>query len=103
MTPKEAAAAAEAEPQQDVLFEFEDCAVEEQLVALLGCAALEMDFEATQGDEVVIEVRGKVQQTRIVTKQRGDRAGGREITRSVRVVKVDSGRVVRSIPRLVKG
>jgi hypothetical protein len=105
MTPKDAAAADTTtldEPTQDVLFEFEGTAVEEQLVSLLGCSALEIGDLIEQGDECIIEVRGKAQQARIVTKQRGDRAGGREITRVVRVVKVDSAKLVRTFPKLVK-
>jgi hypothetical protein len=97
-----ATAEANDEGVQEALFVFEGTNVEEQLVALLGCAALKISDTLEQGDEVVIEVRGKVQQSRVVTKQRGDRAGGREVTRVVRVVKVDDGKIVRSIPRLVK-
>lgn len=88
--------------KQDVLFDFEGCNVEEQLVSLLGCSALEIADDLKHGDEVVIEVRGKVQSTRINTKQRGDRAGGREVTRVVRAVKVDSGKLVRAMSTLDK-
>jgi hypothetical protein len=90
------------EPEQEALFEFEGTKVEEQLVSLLGCSALEIDDTLEHGDEVVIKVRGKLQQTRIATKQRGDRAGGREVTRVVRVVKVDTGSLVRTVSKLIK-
>lgn len=95
-----AAAENEDNVEQEVLFEFEGSDVEEQLVSLLGCSALEISDKLNHGDEVVIEVRGKVQSTRINTKQRGDRAGGREVTRVVRAVKVDSGKLVRAMSTL---
>ena len=97
-----AAAEKHDEPEQEVLFEFEGTKVEEQLISLLGCSALDIDDALEHGDDVVIEVRGKVQSTRINTKQRGDRAGGREVTRVIRAVKVDSGKLVRTVPKLVK-
>jgi hypothetical protein len=98
-------AAREEEVTEQVgLFEFESTIVEEQLLSVLGASSLELDESVVleQGDEVEIVLVGKVQQSRIATKQRGRRDGGREVTRVTRVVKVDQLSRVTARPKLVK-
>lgn len=79
------------EIEQEVLFEFEDVVVEKAFLTLLGASALELDETQIieQHDEVEIVLRGKCTQSRIVTRNRGDRDGGRQQTTVTRVVKID--------------
>lgn len=77
--------------EQQELFVFEDMIVEKAYVSVLGASSLELDEDQVleHGEEVEIVLRGVVQASRIVTKNRGDRDGGRKQTTVTRVVKVD--------------
>lgn len=90
------------QPEQEVLFEFEEYGVEEQRLALVGASNLDIaDQELKHGDEVTIEVTGIVQKTRFETRQKRRRDGGRQFTEVVRVVKVDDAKVVRATSRML--
>lgn len=106
-----AAAAKDAETPDNeegelVLFVFEGRPVEKAFLGLLGCAALPLTEEQAksleQGAEVDVTVRGKLNATRINTKSRSDRSGGRKITTSQRVVNIDELVGIKVRPQLVK-
>jgi hypothetical protein len=88
--------------EQQELFVFEDVVVEKAYLSVLGASSLELaeDQVLEHGEEVELVFRGIVQASRIVTKNRGDRDGGRKQTTVTRVVKVDELKSIKVRPQL---
>lgn len=87
--------------ERTVIMEFEGAAVVEQFVSLTGATALELAERLNHGDEVALEITGKVQKGEIVTRQRERRDGGREETVIIRKIKVDGCKLLRATSQML--
>lgn len=95
------AAAEDETDTREVICVFEGHDVVEQFITLVGATALELDEKLKQGDEVALEVTGKVQKGEIVTRQRERRDGGRDETVIVRKIKVDGVKLIRATSQML--
>lgn len=87
--------------EREVIMVFDGHAVVEQFITLTGATALAIAEKLDHGDEVALEVTGKVQKAEIVTRQRERRDGGRDETVIVRKIKVDGVKLLRATSQML--
>jgi len=88
--------------EQEALFVFEGLSAERQFVKLTGVSALEISDTLEDGDEVELTVRGVVQDQHFKTRSRGRKDTSAKIRTVTQSIKVDSAKITRSVPKLVK-
>ena len=86
--------------EREIIGEFEGVLIREQFVSLTGATMMELAEKLRHGDEVVLEITGKVQKGELITRERNRREGGPEETVLNRKIKVSDVKLVRATSQM---